>query len=244
MNIALFRHVFVKHSSSHDATRRRIAPPTTNRTMTAPRPGVAYRLGRALFLSLTDVANATPLLRTRGPSFVMPPASGFVPLGDGGDATARELVEAMDSFYDSIVIGSSGEDDPGVVFAGYGEPLLRAETLCDAVGRIREKRHGIRLRVVTNGLVDASIAQKLYEVGVQTVSVNLASANPDEYQRLMAPVDGRSHADVLAFVEAAASAGMDVECVTVQTPGVDIVQAKALALALGAVSFRTREYFP
>ena len=98
--------------------------------------------------------------------------------------------------------------------------------------------------MVTNGLVDASIAQKLYDVGVQTVSVNLASANPDEYQRLMAPVDGRSHADVLAFVEAAASAGMDVECVTVQTPGVDIVQAKALALALGAVSFRTREYFP
>ena len=212
--------------------------------MASPRPGVAYRLGRALVLSLPDVANATPLLKCRGPSFVMPTTSGFVPLGDTPEPSARELVDAMDAFYDSLAIGSSGEDDPGVVFAGYGEPLLRAETLCDAVGRIREKRHGIRLRVVTNGLVDASIAKQLYDVGVQTVSVNLASANPDQYQSLMKPTGGRTHADVLAFVDAAAAAGMEVECVTVQKPGVDIAQAKALALALGAVNFRTREYFP
>jgi len=211
---------------------------------TFARPGVAYRLGRALYLSLTDESNATPLALTRGPSFVMPASSAFVCLGDAPEPRASELVAAVDAFYDSFTIASSGEDDPGVVFAGYGEPLMRLQTLCDTIANVRERRHGAKLRVSTNGLFDASAARALRDAGAESITVNLASADPEQYARLMKPKYGRTHADACAFVEAAAANGLQVECTAVKAPGVDVRAVERLALALGAVEFREREYFP
>jgi hypothetical protein len=49
----------------------------------AARPGVAYSLGRTLYLALTNRSNAMPITETRGPSFAMPPSSGFRLLPEG-----------------------------------------------------------------------------------------------------------------------------------------------------------------
>ena len=52
------------------------------------------------------------------------------------------------------------------------------------------------------------------------------------------------HADVCGFVAECVDAGVPVECVVVEAPGVDVAAARKLAHALGAVEFRTRDYFP
>lgn len=208
------------------------------------RPGTCYILRGALYLALTDRCNARPLMDLRGPSFAMPSSSGFVPLGRAQEPSAEELVRAVDAFYESLpAIGSSGESDPGVVFGGRGEPLLRRETVSEAIREIKRKRHGAKLRVTTNGLFDPSVADELREAGLRSVSVYLASANPEEYARLMAPTDGRTLGDALAFIEKCASNGMEVEATCTRAPGVDVNAVRDLAMAVGAVKFRDREYF-
>ena len=39
----------------------------------AARPGVAYVLGRTLYLAMTNRSNAATIIETRGPGFAMPP---------------------------------------------------------------------------------------------------------------------------------------------------------------------------
>jgi hypothetical protein len=60
----------------------------------------------------------------------------------------------------------------------------------------------------------------------------------------MAPRDGRTQGDALAFIERCSELGMEVEATTTRTPGVDIARARELTMALGASAFREREYFP
>lgn len=102
-----------------------------SRAAAAARPGVAYSLGRTLYLALTNRSNATSIIDTRGPSFVMPPTSGFQLLPDGleNEPTPEELAAIVDACYADMDIVGMGENDPGVVFGGAGEPLLRLDAI-------------------------------------------------------------------------------------------------------------------
>ena len=82
--------------------------------------GITYRLGRTLYVALTNSCNAVSLIQSRGPGFAMPVQSGFAPLPEGFTPSAEEVyqaVEAAQGDYDSIA------------FAGAGEPLLRLGVL-------------------------------------------------------------------------------------------------------------------
>jgi molybdenum cofactor biosynthesis enzyme MoaA len=92
--------------------------------------------------------------------------------------------------------------------------------------------------------VDVAVCDALRDAGLRSVTVNFASADPDEYARIMAPRDGRTQGDALAFIERCSELGMEVEATTTRTPGVDIARARELTMALGASAFREREYFP
>lgn len=206
--------------------------------------GITYRLGRTLYVALTNSCNAVSLIQSRGPGFAMPVQSGFAPLPEGFTPSAEEVyqaVEAAQSDYDSIA------------FAGAGEPLLRLGVLEQAAQLLLPK--GVPLRVNTNGLVARSeapvLAQRLRAAGLSSVSVALASADADQYAALMRPEKLRYSpvfsltlglSDVTGFVEACVAAGLAVECTAVAAPEVDLQAAEALAKALGA-GFRSRAYF-
>jgi molybdenum cofactor biosynthesis enzyme MoaA len=108
---------------------------------------------------------------------------------------------------------------------------------------VHEKRHGVPFRVITNGLLPPGVATALRSGGVKKASVAIMSNNPNQYAQMMQPSDGRTHADVCSFVAALVAAGVETECTAVCQPGVNVRQAQDLAEALGAVRFRSREYF-
>jgi len=168
------------------------------------------------------------------------------------------------SYSGDLNLGSMGELDTGVVFAGVGEPLIRVDALLETVKIVKEQRNAIRFRINTNGLYgsDATscVVSKLIHSGVvvtndqdqrrdsriDCISVALMCDNPKAYDDIMKPQikGGKAFGDVCNFICQLAEAGVNVECTAVDRPGVNITNTKNLALSLGARSFRTRSFFP
>jgi TatD family-associated radical SAM protein len=142
---------------------------------------------------------------------------------------------------------SSTESDE-VTFAGQGEPLLRYDTICEAAVLIKMKRHGVPLRLKTNGLVTSStcpqIVSGLRQAGFSQLTVHLAADNPKQYMELMKPTMDLNFGDVCSFILAAVEAELEVTCTAVDVPGIDMSSVRALSVALGAVHFRPIKYFP
>lgn len=189
--------------------------------------------------------------------------TGFEPLPDDGaeDPTADELASLVDEFYAARTstesLGSMGESDGGVVFQGEGDPMSAAGVVVDTVRLVAERRNGIAFRLNTLGLCGLDDIELLLSSGVltrgdadqrretriATVSVFLPAANPNKYKELLQPkIDGMGFGDVCSFVARLAEAGVDVECTAVARPDVNVGEVKALAMSLGATSFRTRSW--
>lgn len=189
--------------------------------------------------------------------------TGFEPLPDGAeDPTANELASLVDEYYAARTpiesLGSMGENDGGVVFQGEGDPMTAAEVVVDTVRLVAERRNGIAFRLNTLGLCSADDTELLLSSGVlgcgdadqrretriATISVFLPAANPNKYAELLQPklLGGLGLGDVCSFVARLAEAGANVECTAVARPDVNVGEVKALAMSLGATSFRTRSW--
>lgn len=213
---------------------------------------ITYRLGRSVYVALTNRTNTTSLLQARGPGFVMPAASGFAPLPPKFEPEAAEVLAALEP----ALHPDTDERVSAVVFAGVGEPLLRIRVL-EGVATALSAAHGsVALRVNTNGCMPASeapgVALRLKKAGLMAVSVAIATHDPEQYDSLMQPEPLRyspafslplGHAEVCCFVQACVAQGLQVECTAAAVPGVDIGATAELAGALGA-SFRERSWHP
>jgi TatD family-associated radical SAM protein len=122
------------------------------------------------------------------------------------------------------------------------------DVLCESASLIKEKRHGVPLRVKTNGLISSShvynVTRNLKQAGIDTITVHLACDSPTQYIQIMQPQEGRSFNDVCAFICAAVETELQVTCTAVDMNGVDISKIRSLASALGAVDFKAYKYFP
>lgn len=210
--------------------------------------GITYTLGRALYVALTNRSNACTLIASRGPGFIVPPASGFAPLQN--DPGAPEVIEEVLKALDSASAPSE------LCFAGVGEPLLRLRTLQEVAAGIKAQKPDLRMRINTNGLMPSSeaagVAAQLKKCGVSAACVALASSDAAQYETLMQPEKLRYSPvmelplglkEVTAFTKACVETGLEVECTAVEAPGVDIEAARLLAESLGA-SFRARTWHP
>ena len=152
---------------------------------------MAYALGGKFYLQPTGKVSgfAWPLMR--GPAFAIDEeTSGLARLPADGrkDPSPMEMCEAVERYYnEGVNIVGMGENDTGAAFAGYGEPLLRLQAVTEAATLIRERRHGVPLRVVTTGLGDvgdvSDVASQLAGAGISAATVNLLAATPDAFER-------------------------------------------------------------
>jgi len=216
-------------------------PLTNSRRM----KGLTYTIADKLYVSLTNECqkNLKTLMETRGRSFKF-----SLPKLEK-NPSVEDVCAAIDVHYSNAKIVGMGENDSGVTFAGIGEPLTRIDALELIVEKIREKRHGVVLRLMTNGLYDVQTAIRAADLKLDTYTVSLTSGEPEQWKRLTLRDDADdadffSLSDWCAFVDALAQSGRKVEVTTPVAPGVDVNLARELAMSLGAVEFRTREYFP
>jgi len=118
------------------------------------RVGLSYWLKNKLYLTVTNNCNSLSSIVIRGPSFVMPKESGFQMLNF--EPTSEDLVkEVEDAFQKGLIRVDSMESDE-ITFAGCGEPLLRLDVVTEAARLIKDNRHGVPLRVKTNGLIKSN----------------------------------------------------------------------------------------
>lgn len=214
-------------------------------------PGLRYWLGNQLYVGVTNRCNATSLVALRGPGFALPADSGFEHLQE--EPSAEELFAAVDDAYEHDprkVVTGMGEDDVGVVMAGFGEPLLRLDVVAAATALIKERRHGVPVRLKTNGLVPSDAhsnqqaAAMLAEAGVGKATVLLPCADPASFDKAMAPTSPElNFGSVCDFISELVQHGVAVECTTIKKKGVDVTAVRQLAHALGALETRVLPYY-
>lgn len=133
-----------------------------------------------------------------------------------------------------------------LVYCGYGEPLLRYETLIESARRLREahSREEIPLiRINTNGhgnlIAGRNLIPNLAGL-IDQLSVSLNAHDQATYDRLCPNTYGeRAFPAVLEFIREAVRAGIAVTASTVAHPEVNIEACQKLAESLGA-GFKVR----
>ncbi|MBF0457592.1 MAG: YchF/TatD family DNA exonuclease [Nitrospirae bacterium] len=143
---------------------------------------------------------------------------------------------------DAEIIESIGNPSvfEGVVFCGYGEPLMRLDSVINVSRYI--KAHGGKVRINTNGL--AALIHKrdiLPELAglVDVISISLNAQDASTYQRLSHPPFDDAYEAVKKFIADAKAFIPEVTATVVDAPGVDIEKCREIALSLGA-KFRLR----
>jgi TatD DNase family protein len=191
-----------------------------------PKGQITYKIRNSLYLNITNRC-------TNVCTFCVRYQTDFVKghnLRLSREPSDGEIIEAIGN--------PAGFDE--VVFCGYGEPLMRLDTVKTVARYIKD--HGGRVRVNTNGL--GSLIHKrdiLPELSglVDIISISLNAHDASTYQRLSHPPFEGAYEAVLKFIAGAKDFIPEVTATVVDAPGVDIEKCGEIAIKLGA-RFRLR----
>jgi TatD DNase family protein len=197
---------------------------------TLPERGqITYPIRNSLYLNITNRCTAAC-------TFCVRYHTDFVKghnLRLGEEPTADELIKEI--------------GDPmryaEIVFCGYGEPLLRLDTVKAVAAAVKQK--GGRVRIDTNGhgnlVHKRNILPELAGL-VDAVSVSLNAQNAESYFKISQPKFGVETYDAVKdFIREAKKYIPDVTATVVSAPGIDVDACRTIAEELGA-RFRVREY--
>ncbi len=156
------------------------------------------------------------------------------PLWLDREPTAEEIIQA---------IGDPSKYEQ-IVFCGYGEPLIRLETVKAVAKALKAK--GPRIRIDTNGhgnlFWGKNIVPELKNI-IDIISVSMDAENAEVYDRICCSIYGKkAWQAAIDFIKAAKEHIPEVEVTVVDLPVIDIDACKKIAKDLG-VSFRVRPYY-
>lgn len=130
-----------------------------------------------------------------------------------------------------------------IVFCGYGEPLMRIDTVKE-VARILKDRNSL-IRINTNGqanLIQGRNVVPELKGFVDTMNISLNAENSKKYVQLCRPVYGAAaYQSLLEFIRQCKSVIPRIILSVVEWPGIDIKQCQAIAEGF-EVEFRVRTY--
>ncbi len=131
-----------------------------------------------------------------------------------------------------------------VVFCGFGEPLLRPDTVVHVAKRL--KKRGVRVRIDTDGLANLVYGRNVVK-GLQgivdAISVSLNAPDEDTYSKnCISKYGKKAYAAVKDFISEAKKYIPDVTATVVALPEIDIEACRRVAEDELKVKFRVREY--
>jgi len=190
---------------------------------------IVYPIRHSLYLNLTNRCSNRCTFCAKNASYVVKGHD----LELAREPSAEELLQAV--------------GDPTryqeIVFCGFGEPLLRLETVKAVAGELKKK--GARVRIDTDGQANLvygrNILSELHGL-VDAVSVSLNAESPEKYQRFCrSPFGEEGFRGILDFIREAKKVIPEVVATIVAMPGVDAEACRRLAEELG-VKFKLRAY--
>jgi len=133
------------------------------------------------------------------------------------------------------------------VFCGYGEPMMRYQTLIDAARWLKANHPPLKIRINTNGQVNMLEKRDVtpeFENIIDAISISLNAATPEGYDKICHSCFGlEAYAGLLDFAKKAKKFVPSVTLSIVDhniTPE-EIEKCRGIADECG-VSFRVREY--
>ncbi len=195
-----------------------------------PRGKITYAIRNSLYLNLTNRCSNRCTFCAKNQSFFV---KGHE-LKLSREPSAEELLKAI--------------GDPKryheIVFCGFGEPLLRLDTV-KAVAR-EVKKQGARVRIDTdcqaNLVYGRNILPELQGL-VDAVSVSLNAESAEKYNRLCrSPFGEEGFRGVLDFLREAKTYIPDVTATVLDMPGMDVPACRSLAEKTLGVKFKLRAY--
>ena len=192
-----------------------------------PSAQIAYRIRDSLYLNITNRCTSKCVFCVR---FTTDFVKGHN-LRLAHEPSVKELMDAI--------------GDPSrykeIVFCGYGEPMLRLDTIKSIAAWV--KQQGGRVRINTNGhgnlIHKRNILPELQGL-VDAVSVSLDAQDETTYRQVCKPVFDNAFQEVINFIREAKLCIPDVKATVVAAEGVDIGKCRMLADELG-VKLRVRK---
>ncbi|NOX96712.1 MAG: YchF/TatD family DNA exonuclease [Nitrospirae bacterium] len=191
---------------------------------------IAYPIRDSLYLNITNRC-------TNNCTFCVRDFTDFVRghnLKMEQEPAAEEIIQAL----------GNPQGYKEVVFCGYGEPLLRLDTILEVSRYL--KKEGVLVRIVTNGqgnlIHGKNIVPELAGL-IEAVSVSLNAENGSKYFSLCHPEFGKNtYEKVKEFVRECKKYIPRVEVTVLDMEGVDVTRCEKIAREELGVEFRLRRY--
>jgi TatD DNase family protein len=195
-----------------------------------PKGKIVYPIRNSLYLNLTNRCSNLCTFCAKKASYVVKGHD----LELSREPSAEELVQAV----------GDPQRYQEIVFCGFGEPLLRLETVKTVAAELKKK--GARVRIDTDGQANLVYGRNILpelKGLVDAVSVSLNAESPEKYQRLCrSPFGEESFHGILDFIREAKKVIPEVVATIVEMPGVDVEACRRLAEEELGVKFKRRAY--
>ena len=195
-----------------------------------PKGKIVYPIRNSLYLNLTNRCSNLCTFCAKKASYVVKGHD----LELSREPSAEELVQAV----------GDPQRYQEIVFCGFGEPLLRLETVKTVAAELKKK--GARVRIDTDGQANLVYGRNILpelKGLVDAVSVSLNAESPEKYQRLCrSPFGEESFHGILDFIREAKKVIPEVVATIVEMPGVDVEACRRLAEEGLGVKFKRRAY--
>jgi len=194
---------------------------------------IAYPIGNSLYLNITNrcTNQCNFCIRYKSKQF-----NQKHPLWLDKEPSEEEILAA---------IGDPSKYEQ-IVFCGYGEPLIRLETVKKIASQLKTREPRLATRLDTNGHANLfwgkNILPELKGL-IDHISISLDAENAEVYEKICNPTHGKAaHAAVIEFIKEAKKHIPVVEATIVDLPMINQEACKKIADDLG-VKFRIRPYY-
>jgi TatD DNase family protein len=195
-----------------------------------PKGKISYPIRNSLYLNLTNRCSNVCTFCAKNASFMVKGHD----LELDREPTAEELLQA---------VGDPGKYDE-IVFCGFGEPLLRLDTVKAVASELKQK--GAKIRIDTDGQANLVYGRNILpelKGLVDAVSVSLNAENASQYNRLCrSPFGEKGFEGVLHFIREAKKIIPEVVATVINMPGINVEACRRLAEEELGVKFKRRVY--